>query len=258
MTRRAAWAGAVAVVAYVVVAAATIALHRDHARPLYDSFVPPSSYRFVDPPAFFAAGNVKPHEAVAHVPLDGGGSAPAGVASPDGQFVIDLARGAIAPAPGATGVEVRITPLAARHLAPLPDGLRADGNAYRVEMTYQPTGAPVTSFRKPGTMLMEIPELGRDLFTMPSAEWVPLASRTVPPRELTVAAQFARPGVYMVGTHLPELAAPSTGRSHAGLIAGVVTAAIALALFGIVFLVVRRRMSARAHAHGDGGHGAEA
>jgi hypothetical protein len=257
VTRRSIRIGVLIVCAYVGIAAVTIALHADHARPLYDSFVPPDSYRFVDPPAFFAAGNVKPADRVAHIALDANGSAPAGIATPDGQFVIDLGRGAIAPAPGATSVEVKITPITPQHVAALPDGLRADGNAYRVDMTYQPTGAPVTTFARPGTMLMEIPELGTQLYAMPTAAagWAPLASRTLPPRQLTVAAQFTQPGTSLVGTRLPELAAPARARSHTGLVVGVVTAVVALVLFGVAFVIARRRMSARAHSEDGAGHG---
>ena len=260
MTRRSTIAGTVIVAVYVVVAAATIALHSDHARPLYDSFVPPASYRFVDPPAFFAAGNVKPTETVAHVPLDANGSAPAGIATTDAQFVLDLARGAIAPAPGAIGVEVRITPLAPRGLGALPNGLRANGNAYRLTVTYEPTGAPVTTFARPGTLLMEIPELGTDLFTMPGNAWEPVGSRTLPPRQLTLTARLAQPGVYLAGTRLPELAASSHRRSsHVAIVVGVVTGVVALVLFGVAYAFARRRrVSARAHSGDDAEHGTDA
>lgn len=245
MTRRSVIAGAVIVVVYVMVAAVSIALHPDHARPLYDSFVPPASYRFVDPPAFFAAGNVKPTETVAHIPLDANGSAAAGIATTDAQFVLDLARGAIAPAPGANSVEVRITPVAPRELGALPNGLRANGNAYRLAMTYEPTGTPVTAFVRLGTLLMEIPELGTDLFTMPASAWQPLTSRTLPPRQLTLTARLAQPGVYLAGTRLPELAASShRGSSHVAIVVGVVTGLVALALFGIAYVVARRRRGA--------------
>lgn len=80
---------------------------------------------------------------------------------------MSLGRGAIAAAPGATSVAVHVTPLTPKRLAPVPDGLRANGNAYRVEMTYEPSGVPVTHFTAPGTLLIEIPELGTALYVSP-------------------------------------------------------------------------------------------
>jgi hypothetical protein len=240
-SRRVTW-GVVAVTVYLVAVAVTVALRHDDARPLYDGFVAPTSYRFVDPPAFFAAGNVEPHDLVTTIPLDSAGSAAAGFATSDGQFVVNLGKGAIAAAPGATTVAVRVAPLSPRRLAAVPDGLRANGNAYRVEMTYEPTGGAVTRLAQPGTMLIEIPELGTALFTSPVATaWTPVAARPLPPRELSMSAQFRAPGYYLGATSLPELASPA-GRSHrTAIILGIATTALALLAFTIAYVVVQRR-----------------
>jgi hypothetical protein len=240
-SRRVVWA-VVAVAVYLVAVTVTVALRHDGARPLYDGFIAPTSYRFVDPPAFFAPGNVPPHRLVMSIPLDSAGSAAAGFATSDGQFVVNIGKGAIAAAPGATMVAVRVTPLSPRRLAAVPDGLRPNGNAYRVEMTYEPTGAAVTRLAEPGTMLIEIPELGTALFTSPDATaWTTVAAQPIPPRQLSMSAQFRAPGYYLGATSLPELASPA-GRSHrTAIVLGVATAVLALLAFAIAYVVARRR-----------------
>lgn len=243
MTRRSALLiGVGAVVLYLVAVSVTPAIRHDDARPLYDGFVPPPTYRFVDPPAFFAADNVEPEPLSTTIALRAGGSELAGIATPDGQFVVSLARGAIAAAPGATSVAVHITPLAPSTLSPLPNSLRANGNAYRVDMTYEPTGTTVTRFAKPGTLLLETPELGSTLFVSPdAAEWRELPAQPISPRQLDLRATFAVPGYYVAATNLPELA-PQPGRSqNTGVVLGIVVAVGAFVLFLVVYLVVVRK-----------------
>ncbi len=242
MRRRGFVIGLALVAIYVVAVTVTVAARDDHVRPLYDGFAPPPAYQFVDPPPFFAAQNVKPDATSTVVALGAEGSEAAGIATPDGQLAISLARGAISPVEGATQVSVRVTPLAPGDLAPLPDGLRGNGNVYRIEMSYQPQGGPVTRFAKPGTLLMEIPELGDRLFASPDGdEWAPIASRTVPPRELAITATLRRPGYYLAATNLPELAGPTASDSHAALVIGVVVAGVAAVMFLGVYLLARRR-----------------
>jgi hypothetical protein len=226
---------------YLVALAATVALRGDHTRPLYDGFVPPSSYHFVEPPSFFAAGNVKPQAMSTAIKLGSAGSEAAGIATPDGQFVVDLAQGAIAATNGDTTVEVQITPLAPSQLSDVPGGLRPNGNAYRVNMTYRPSGEPVRGFAVPGTLLMEIPELGNNLFLSSDAgTWTAVASQVLPPRQLSLTASFGAPGTYLAATNLPELTT-STSNSHSAVLLGVGVAALALLLFSAALLVVRLR-----------------
>ena len=62
----------------------------------------------------------KPTATSATIALGASGSVPAGLATPDGQFVVNLGRGAIPPAKGATAISMRITPIAPKDLAPVP------------------------------------------------------------------------------------------------------------------------------------------
>ena len=237
--------GLALVAVYVVALGATVALRADHVRPLYDGFAPPASYRFVDPPPFFAAGNVEPAPTSESIALGNAGSAPAGIATPDGQFVISLGRGALPDARGASTVEARVTPIAAAKLGPVPDGLRANGNAYRVEMTYQPRGGTVTKLEKPGSLLMEIPEIGDRLFVSPDGkQWQATPARVITPRQLTLTSTFRVTGYYLAATSLPELAGPSAHSSNIALVVGAITIVLALVLFAIAYVIVRRRRTA--------------
>jgi hypothetical protein len=232
---------------YLVAVSATVALRDGHVRPLYDAFVPPSAYRFVDPPAFFASGNVKPTAISTTVAVGPGGSDPFGIATPDGQFVINLGRGAIAAKLGATTVAVLIAPVAPNQLPPIPAPLRPNGNAYHVEFTYRPHGGTVTQLTKPGTLLLEIPEVGQRLFASANAGWIPVPSRVIGPSQLTTTATFGAPGYYLAATNLPELAAPAGHSSHVAIVMGAATAILAALMFLGALAVVRKRRHAADH-----------
>jgi hypothetical protein len=244
-------AGVALVAAYLVAVLVTGALRQDGARPLFDGFAPAPSYQFVDPPPFFASGNTRPGDVARSIALDRSGSAAAGVSTPDGQFVIDLARGAVAPRVGASSVAVTITPTAPKRLAPVPGGGRPDGNAYHLDMRYEPGGEAVTEFAKPGTMLVQTPEVWSALLhSRDGAAWAPVAARSVGSNGSSMSAELTAPGYYLATTTLPELAAVSSnGSSRASsIVLGVVVAIVALALFGIAFAVTRRRGSAQPEA----------
>jgi hypothetical protein len=226
---------------YLAVLALTVGLRADHVRPLYDGVTTPTAYRWVDPPAFFAAGNDTPAPVSQTIPLGRDGSDSAGIATPDGQFVLSLGPGAIASRPGAKRVDVTITPVAAGHLAPVPKGLRANGNAYRVVMRYEPGGASVGRLARPGSLVMDIPELGSQLFTSATGRrWTEIPATAVPPRQLSLTAPWTAPGYAVGGTNLPELVCPTRSSSHS------VAVAIGVAVFAVLllvgaFLIVRRR-----------------
>jgi hypothetical protein len=241
-------AGAGIVAVYLAAVLVTTVLRHDGARPLFDGFAPPPSYQFVDPPPFFASGNTPPGNVTRSIALDDAGSAAAGVSTPDGQFVIDLARGAIAPRAGASTVSVKVTPLAPKQLAAVPDGTRPDGNAYHLDMRYEPSGERVTAFARPGTMLLEAPELPSAVLHSPDgARWTPIAARPVGSNGLSMSADLAAPGYYLATTTLPELAAvPASGASHtSSIVLGVGVALVAWVLFAVAVVVVRRRASSK-------------
>ena len=230
---------------YLAVVSATITMREGHVRPLYDGLHTPIRYRFVNPPAFFASGNVEPTAMSTTIALGAGGSEPAGLAAPDGQFVINLARGAIAPAVGATKVSVRITPFDPDSLGPLQRSklppmhglVRPSGNAYHLAMTYEPDGRAITRFAKPGTLLMEIPEIAQSAYrSIDGEEWSRIATHVLSPGQRSMSTALDGPGYYVAGTNQPSLAAQQQESSRDAWMVGIGVALIAVLMFLFVRL----------------------
>ena len=150
---------------------------------------------------------------------------------------------------------MRITPLAPKDLAPVPAPLRANGNAYRVEMTYEPRGGPDHAARQAGHAprgdSRDRPEL---CSSPPTADaWSPVAARVIGPSQLTMTAAFGAPGYYVAATNLPELTAPPGHSSHVAIVIGVATALVAALLFGGAYLFTRRRRAGQGRTTSTGG-----
>jgi hypothetical protein len=241
VSRRIALTGAIVAVVYVVMVAVTVTTRREHVRPLYDGFAPPSHYQWVDPPSFFTTGNVTPKAATTSISLGTAGSAAAGFGAPDGQFTVDLPRGAVAPRASEDHVALTITPLAATKFRPLPDGLRANGNVYRVDVRYARSGARVATLAKPGTMLVEIPEVGQAFFESRDGHtWKRVPSSALGARQLSLSSAFVTPGYFVSGTSLPELVASKSSTRNGWLAAGAVAAVAVVLIAGAVFIARRR------------------
>jgi len=103
--------GIAILVVYALAAALTLGTTGHPLRPLFEGIGPSSPYRWVNPPPDFAASNVKPEPATTDIELDAAGSKPAGLSTPDGQVVLNLPAGAVAPRPGDTNVAVTVTAL---------------------------------------------------------------------------------------------------------------------------------------------------
>jgi hypothetical protein len=242
VSRKVAAIGLALVAVYGVVLAITLS-GRDGVRPLYDGFAPPARYRFVDPPPFFAAGNEQPEAATATVALRANGSAPISVSTGDGQVALNLAPAAV-PAHGADRhVRVTITPESAEGVGRLPGGLRTNGNVYRVNLRYEPSGAPVRAVRDPGTLLVALPEVGESFFRSDRGRvWSAVDADALPPRNLSITTPFDGPGFYVSGTQLPLLPGPpAEGSSSVALVAGVGAAVLVVVLVGVGVLLRRRR-----------------
>jgi len=115
-----------------------------HGRTLYDGLVPEPPYRWVRPPAGRAGDNEQPKPYTTFLPLAAGGSVPAEFATDDLQATLTLPANAVVPQSGETRARVTLTPLDPDTLAPPPSGRHFDGNAYRMDVVYDASGAPVT------------------------------------------------------------------------------------------------------------------
>lgn len=145
--------GLVLVAVYVATAAATATWAPGRMRPLFDGFGShPGQYHWVSPPEEFAAGNQPPGSAEIGLAVDDQGSQQISVAPDDGQVLVALTPGALAAHPPDTNATLEVTPVDAGGLGALPAGLRAEGNAYRVDIAYAPSGTKVTALARPGTL----------------------------------------------------------------------------------------------------------
>ncbi len=236
--------GASAVAAYLVVAVVTLGGGAS-VRPLFDSFTPPPPYRWVDPPKELAAGNVKPPPTVVDVPLAAEGSALRGIATDDGQFVLNLPDGAIVARDTETSVKVEVAPVGPASLGPLPPGLRADGNAYRASMAYQPSSQPVATLAKPGSLVMTVPEAGDAvLYSADGRTWTTLTTQNLG-GPVNPGANFDQPGYYLGATRapVPEASGGSSGLGDRVVAVAVITVVVALGLWFLPALARRVRRS---------------
>ena len=226
---------------YLLAVVATLGLHGARTRPLYEGFAPAAPYRWVDPPAIFAASNQKPTSTTASVPMTATGSAPAGIQTSDNQVILGLASGAVAPRTGQTSLHVVVRPLAPSAVGPLPGGLYPNGNTYLISITYEPSGAPVLTLAKPGSLTLQIPGIGRVLYTSRDGHtWSRVHAHNVLPTNLIMSAVYTTPGYYLGGTTYPP-ASPASSSSSAVKIAVGVGALVVVVLVATLVLTRRRR-----------------
>ncbi len=209
MTRRWGWAGAGLALLYVVVAALTAHLSSRPVLPLFDGFAPPTPYAWVNPPPERAGDNVAPKPVERDLPLAADGVAASNAATDDAQAIVGLDKGSVPASPPDTGVKVRIIPGDAGALGPLPPGLRVVSNAYRVELTYLPSGAPLSRLATKGTVALTGADAGdRMLFSPDGQTWQEVAFRPYG-QDHGVFTELETPGWFVVASSAS--AAPAGG-----------------------------------------------
>lgn len=228
MRRRALW-GAVALCAYVAVA---VWSPGSPSRPLFDVSGPPPSYRWVNPPKEFAAGNIKPEATTHDLALGSSGSDAASIATGDGQAVIVLKEGSFPAKAGERFIVITIDPLEPTTIGPPPSGLRYDGNAYRFLAAYKKSGAEA-KLTQPATVVLSFPIVATKLLRRDGSVWTDLKANPV-----TVSLQLygttTQAGVFVAAG--PPLANGSTkpkGKFPAALVIslGAALAAVVAGLF---------------------------
>lgn len=240
--------GLALVAVYVVAAVATAAIGGHRFRPLFDGGFPPAPYRWVKPPPELASGNQAPTPGSGTVPFSGA-SQPMIVATGDGQANFNLPQGAFAAHPTDTSVSVSVVPLDPATLGPLPAGYAADGNAYRVTMTYEPSKAPVEHLAVAGNIVLISATRTADSMatSVDGRTWRLL--QAFPAGGTNVAAALDAPG-YFVDARSPNAPRATTTTSSAvrvksrggsGFPIGEVVAAAAAAVVAVVALLLARR-----------------
>jgi hypothetical protein len=227
---------------YLAAAAATLGLSGHHLLPLFEGVGPPPPYQWVNPPSAFATGNTKPKPASADIAIRAGTSAQASAFTPDGQFVVNFNAGSFAPHGSDTGVHAAVTPLDPATLGPLPPGLAADGNAYRIQLTYTPSGAVIDSVATPGSVALVDPNPGQVLlYSADGQSWSRLATQIIPATSAVIST-FTAPGWFVTGASpTGAVAGPSNHLGTAAIALLVAGLAIVLALTPVAIRAVRRR-----------------
>ncbi len=229
-------------------AVVTTGLITDHpVRPLFDAIGGSTPYKWVKPPWYVGSTNIKPGPSSTDIAFENGTSPLIGVNSEDAQIILNLPQGALPARDGDTAVRVSFTPLDPKKLAEPPGGMRPDGNAYRVEMTYQPSGQPVGQTATSGNVIMVVPdEAQKMLFSLDGKSWDELPTQMLGDPN-TVGSAYNRPGYYLVGTALPEFANPNQEDGKKRVIGIVmVVGALALLLGYVLPTILRRSRAAQA------------
>jgi hypothetical protein len=185
---------------YLAVAAAT--WPRVPVLILYEGFGPPPPYHWVRPPANLAGGNQHPPSGSGRIALTPQGSRPASVATDDAQAVVVFPGNAIEAHAGESRVDVKITPLDPATVGPPPRGFRFDGNAYRVEAVYMPSGR-AAALRPSATasVIFRYPIHADDIFRRDGQTWTPLRAEVVM-TTLQVFATTTHLGVFVAAAKL--------------------------------------------------------
>jgi hypothetical protein len=223
--------GAALALAYLAVALLTPRITGHHVRPLFEGFTPPPPYRWVNPPKEFAVGNQPPQPSSTDIDLGPTGSGPSGATSEDNQIVLNIPAGGIPPHPPDTKAIVKVTPFDPAKLGPLPNALRPDGNAYRVEMNYA-SGAPIPALAVPGNCFLIVPNPSTDIaFSVDGRTWELLGEQHIGGSSVNVGTKFEKAGYYLGATNL-NVAGSAPKKK------GTSTAAIALVIAGVVVLAL--------------------
>jgi hypothetical protein len=172
VSSRALRAGAGLAVLYVVVALVTGALTSRRILPLFDGFVPPTPYAWVNPPPSRAGDNVVPKPVERQFTLGPDGVPASNASTDDGQAIVGLDKGSVAAHAPDSSVSVHIVPVDPGTLGPLPAGMRVVSNAYKVELNLLPSQTPLTTLPVKGTIALTAAEAGdRMLFSADGQTW---------------------------------------------------------------------------------------
>jgi hypothetical protein len=210
-------------------------------RPLLDGLAPPTPYRWVSPPPDLAASNKPPASTRFTLELAPEGSQLGAFSTSDGQVNLVLSQGAVPPRSGQAGVEVTVDPVDPATLGPVPSGLVAAGNAYRIQASYQPSGPKVEALGGQSSVGLVYPLLAtavadtgghQVLSSADGRAWESLASTDTPGTH-QVSARLTRTGYVMVGVPPSAGGSQSDSRTRILLVGTGVAVVIVAAAFAL-------------------------
>ena len=233
------WAPGAAAAAAYLAASAVLGASGLRVIPLFDGQAPPAPYRWVSPPDEFEDTNQAPAAGRSEYPLESDTPVLLNAFTDDGQAVLTGPEGVFAPAEGQGSVEITLTPVDPEDLGPPPGGLSFDGNAYRIEASYRPSGEPAAP-AAPATLVLRYPVHATQLLRWDGAAWARVPEPTPLPAALQIFGEITELGTFVAAG--PGQAGKGIGRWLAYGAAALAIAAVAL------YPVFRKRWSARRRA----------
>jgi hypothetical protein len=247
-------ASSAVLLAYLAGATAS-GLHLSGRRPPLDEVALPAAYRWARPVASPVAPTTQP---VTEFELRFRGRPPrsdlGGLSTWDDQFFVVFREGAVRPRSGQTSVHIEVTPVDPAALGPRPQGLQAVGNAYRLQISYAPSGRPIEGFagevRAGFSYSLAASTALADLTLMYSRDgraWTRLETADAPSvREAT--SRIPGPGYLLLATSSPTAAV--TGDTSGARVRRLALVLVAGLVLVAVPLVLRQRARLRGRHQG--------
>lgn len=158
----------------------------------------------------------------------------------DNQMQLTLPEGSLPARSGDQGVRIALSQLDPAALPPLPGGQEAEGNAYRVEMEFSPSGAPVSRLAAPATLGLSAPAAPTQVYELIDGVWAPVTYIPVDVEEgFASVLEVNGPGVFLQG-YAPTGSGRPSGSST--LVVGAALTGLAAVL--VVAVAVRHRRTA--------------
>lgn len=229
--------GLALVLLYLLVAWVSVQTGLVSRSPLYDGLAGIPLYRWVDPPPERLEGNEVPEPETFDVSVATSGQAdPGSVTTADGQMTLTFNY--LPPAPEPYEIELSMTPKDPAEIAPVPEGLYFDSNAYELTAIDSNTGAPVDgSF----TAIMRFSVHGPQILSLRDGTWTPLPDPLLTDADLQVSAETQANGTYVAaGTGIRPPEDTNRGESFPWFSTIIGTIGLLL-LFAAAFVAWRRR-----------------
>jgi hypothetical protein len=195
--------GLALVLAYLMVAWASVAAGLVGRSPLYDGLADIPLYRWVNPPSEREGDNETPRAEEFDVIVSTSGQAdPGSVTTSDGQMTLTFNY--LPPAPDPYEIAVTMTPRDPADLAPPPTGYYFDSNAYELKTQDKSSGAPVDGNF---TSIMRFSVHGPQILSLKDGAWTPLPDPLLTDADLQVSAETPANGTFVAagtGTRPPE------------------------------------------------------
>jgi hypothetical protein len=222
-------------------------------RPVLDGFTSLPAYRWVKPPPALAPHNQKPFSATKDFAFAAGEMKGGVVSTNDLQVTVIVQDGAVAASPDARAVRVTLAPFDPEKLGEPPAGLVFDGNAYRIQASYLPGSAAVSSLAIAADLALVYPadatfglgSIKHVILTSATGKDWHVLSTTDLPQSQQASTKTSTPGYVVVGRSGGAGPAARSSRSYLPIL-------IAAAFVLLILVATSPRVIRRLRGRGEG------